>query len=410
MGRDSGHACEPVAANDMKIGLPPAPWQQRTGLAHLLDVLGASEDQTRYVGGAVRDTILGLGVQDVDLATKLPPDEVLTRLKAAQIKAVPTGLAHGTVTAVLPDGPIEITTLRRDIATDGRHATIAYTDDWQADAARRDFTINALFANPKNGEIYDYFAGLADLNAGRVAFIGDPLTRIAEDHLRILRFFRFHARFGRGVPDATALAACGARANDLMALSRERIADELLKILSLPNPLPTVVLMVEHGIFVPVLPEITSTDGLVVLIKSEADAGAPAAPLRRLAALLAPDPVLTDRVGARLKLSKAQRKHLALLGARQATDAESPRALAYYVGIQAARDRLLLSGHSTSQLNHWTPPKLPLSGGALVSRGLTVGPKVAAALHDIEDAWVKGGFAKGAALEAIIADAVLRWS
>jgi len=388
--------------------LPSAPWQNRAGLAALLTILDSPQGRTRYVGGAVRDTLLGLPAHDVDLATQLAPEDVLARLKAAQIKAVPTGIAHGTVTAVLPDGPIEITTLRRDVATDGRHATVAYTDDWEEDAARRDFTINALSANPETGELFDYFSGLTDLEAGRVAFIGDPLTRIAEDHLRILRFFRFHARYGQGRPDVAALAACTARANDLMALSRERIADELLKILSLPNPLATVTLMIEGGIFAPVLPEIEATDALTTVLAAEVKEGVAPMALRRLAALLPADAALADRVGARLKFSKQQRKTLALLAGRQATDAENPRALAYHIGVAPAIDRLLLAGQPIAALRDWVPPQLPLTGGALVARGVQAGPLVAAALREIESAWVDAGFVTGAAFEAIIAAAVAR--
>ena len=180
----------------------------------------------------------------------------MARLEAARIKAVPTGIEHGTITAVSDGHPFEITTLRRDVSTDGRRATVAFTDDWKEDAARRDFTINALSADPVTGEIFDYFGGLDDLEGRHIRFIGDPLKRIAEDHLRILRFFRFHARFGRGEPDAAALDACTARANDLMALSRERIADELIKLLGMDDPSATVAIMLERGILKPVLAEI----------------------------------------------------------------------------------------------------------------------------------------------------------
>lgn len=170
--------------------LPAAAWRTRAGLDRLLDALDAAQGATRFVGGAVRDTLLGLPVYDIDLASRLRPDALVERIARAGLKAVPTGIAHGTVTAVLPDGPVEVTTLRRDVATDGRHATVAYSDDWQEDAARRDFTINALSADPVSGALFDYFGGLADLARRNVRFIGDPLVRIAEDHLRILRFFR----------------------------------------------------------------------------------------------------------------------------------------------------------------------------------------------------------------------------
>ena len=292
--------------------LPSAPWRERPGLRPLLGALDAAEGQTRFVGGCVRDTLLDLPVSDVDLATRLAPDEVMARLKRARIRAVPTGIAHGTVTAVLSDGPVEVTTLRRDVSTDGRRATIAYTEDWREDASRRDFTINALSADPETGEVFDYFGGEADLDARRLRFIGDPLTRIAEDHLRILRFFRFHARFGRGEPDTAALEACSARANDLMALSRERIADELLKLLALPDPASTVALMAERGIFAPVLPEVggEGVARLTSLIQSERTAGEAPEPLRRFSALLPPDPAAAAAVAARLRLSKKAAKRL----------------------------------------------------------------------------------------------------
>ena len=238
----------------MELKLDAAKWRKRRGMARLLKALAASEGQTRYVGGAVRDDLLDLPVNDVDLATRLQPNDVVSRLEAAKIKAVPTGIDHGTVTAVSDGHPFEITTLRRDVSTDGRRATVAFTDDWKEDAARRDFTINALSADPMTGEIFDYFGGLTDLANRHIRFIGDPLMRIAEDHLRILRFFRFHARFGRGEPDQAALDACAARANDLMALSRERIADELLKLLAVEDPSPTVGIMLQRNILRPVLP------------------------------------------------------------------------------------------------------------------------------------------------------------
>ena len=215
-------------------------------MARLLRALAADEGMTRYVGGAVRDDLLHLPVNDIDLATRLAPDEVIRRLEKAKIKAVPTGIDHGTITAVSDGHPFEITTLRRDVSTDGRRATVAFTDDWREDAARRDFTINALSADTTTGEIFDYFDGLDDLRHRHIRFIGNPLQRIAEDHLRILRFFRFHARFGSGEPDAAALAACTERAKDLMALSRERIADELLKLLAVEDPSVTVGIMLQR--------------------------------------------------------------------------------------------------------------------------------------------------------------------
>ena len=266
---------------------------------------------TRFVGGAVRDLLIGEEHSDLDLATTHSPQEVVRRLEARGIKAVPTGIEHGTITAVSSGTVVEVTTLRSDVSTDGRRATVAFTDDWQQDAARRDFTINALYADPFSGELFDYFGGLDDLKSRTVRFIGEPLQRIAEDHLRILRYFRFHARYGHGDPDAQALEACTARANDLMALSRERIADELLKLFALEDPTPTVRLMLDRGLFVPVVPEIEEAGRLAILVAAEREAGIGPDPLRRLAALLPPDPAIALRVAARLKLSNKAKKRLA---------------------------------------------------------------------------------------------------
>jgi len=380
--------------------LPPAPWRDREGLAHLTRVLGAAEGETRFVGGAVRDTLLGIPVSDVDLATRLLPDETLARLAAAGIRAVPTGLAHGTITAVIASGPVEVTTLRHDLSTDGRHAVVGFTGEWREDAERRDFTINALYADPVTGEIFDWFGGLGDLAAARVRFIGDPYRRIAEDHLRILRFFRFHARFGDTI-DEPGLEACVARANDLMALSRERIAAELLKLLGAAHAVPVVALMVDRGILRPVLPEITATDRLATLAAREAAAGIAPDPIRRLAALVAPADV--EAVGARLKLSNADRKRLA--AAHGGPGDEGPRALAYRAGPAVAIDRLLLAGEDVAPIADWAPPRLPLSGGALVARGLSKGPAVAAALRSVETRWIAEGFPDEARV-AQIADEV----
>ncbi len=376
------------------VTLPAAAWRERDGLDTLLAALGAGEDLARYVGGAVRDTIMGIAVNDIDIATPLQPEEAMRRLKHAGIKVVPTGIAHGTVTAVLPDGPIEVTTLRRDVSTDGRRATVAFSGDWREDAARRDFTINALYADPLSGAVFDYFGGLADLEAGRVRFIGDALTRIAEDHLRILRFFRFHARFGRGAPDAEALSACTARARDLMALSRERIADELTKLLALADPFPTVALMLDNGILAPALPEIDENglDRLRALLAREQDTGTAPDPLRRLAALLPPDAAAADGVAARLKLSNAQRKRIA---AALAPEPDNPVEALYRLGHQGALDRLLLRTDAAArwaEIRDRERPIFPLRGGTLVARGLTAGPRVAQAMQAIERRWIEEGF------------------
>lgn len=379
----------------MTASLPDAPWRHRAGLDRLLDALGAGRGAARFVGGAVRDGLLGLPVNDLDIATTHDPHEVVDRLKAAGIKAVPTGIEHGTITGVLPDGPVEITTLRRDVSTDGRRATIAYTDDWREDAARRDFTINALYADPVTGAISDYFGGVADLRARRLRFIGDPAARIAEDHLRILRYFRFLSRYGGDALDEDAYAACVAAANSLMALSRERVADELLKLLGGASPVHALRLMDQGGLFRPILPEVGSegVDRVDRLIARESQADVPGSAVRRLAALLPSDPAIADQVGARLKLSNKARKRLA--AALGDADAPSPRALAYRIGVEGAIDRILLSDDAPADaaiIRDWSPPRLPIGGGALIARGLEPGPAVAKALQAVEQQWIEEDF------------------
>jgi poly(A) polymerase len=381
--------------------LDPQPWLDARGARAIGDALGAGTGETRAVGGAVRDTLLGIEVADVDFATRLAPAAVIARLEAAGLKAVPTGIDHGTITAVAHGAKIEVTTLRRDVATDGRHAVVAFTDDWREDAARRDFTINALYADLSTREVHDYFGGLADLAERRVRFIGDPLRRIAEDHLRILRFFRFHARFGRGAPDAEGLDACAARANDLMALSRERIRDELLKMLVIADPLPTLAVMLERGILAPVLPEIDPArlPELARVIAVEQGTGTLPIALRRLAALLPSDERLLDELGARLRLSNAERKRLVATADRLPSIPGSALPLAYRSGGDGAVDRLILAADEAAQVaplvaqvEGWTRPPLPLSGKDLIALGVPQGPAVSTAMRTFEDAWIAAGF------------------
>ncbi|MBA17733.1 MAG: polynucleotide adenylyltransferase [Sphingomonas sp.] len=393
---------------DAVTQLPRADWRERAGMAQLVAALGGG-GAARFVGGAVRDTLLALPVQDVDIATCHAPDDVVRMLADVGIRTVPTGIAHGTITALLESGPVEVTTLRHDVTTDGRRATVAFTDDWREDAARRDFTMNALYADPETGAIFDYFDGLADLKARRVRFIGDPYRRIAEDHLRILRFFRFLARFG-DEPEAEGLKACADRANDLMALSRERIADELLKLLVAKEAVRVVALMIDQGIFRPVLPEIT-TAGLLRLeqvVHCEQTLGEQADAIRRLAALLPVDPRTGEAVAARLKLSKLQRKRLTTALSSESYD--SARAMAYRLGRDAAVDRLFLRRGDEpalraayAEIADWEMPRLPVSGGALVERGLEKGPEVARTLREIEDRWISENF-PGEARVAHLAD------
>jgi poly(A) polymerase len=385
--------------------LPAQGWAMSPAGAALLAALDAPAGATRLVGGAVRDALLGLAGADIDLATVLPPAQVMARLAAAGLKAVPTGLAHGTVTAVGEGLTAEVTTLRRDVATDGRHATVAFTDDWQADASRRDFTINALYATLPEGVISDFFGGQADLAARRVRFIGDPLQRIAEDHLRILRFFRFSARFAAHI-DADGLAACAQRANDLMALSRERIAGELRGLLAVADPVPVLDVMLAHSIWAPVLPEV-SRQRLPVLaqtIAAEAAANVPVAWQRRLAALLPPDPVIAAAVATRLRLSNADRQRIV---AAVVPDTQPQRDILWRDGAPALADRLLLAGDAAGAAAAlaWARPRLPASGRDIIARGIAPGRDVAARLAAFERAWVAAGFPDDAGKVAALLDA-----
>ncbi len=368
--------------------LPEADWTQRADLAALMAALGLGN--ARYVGGAVRDTLLGITVKDIDVATVLPPADVIARLDAAGIRNVPTGIEHGTVTAVTPGGPVEITTLRHDVSTDGRRATVAFATDWREDAARRDFTINALYADPATREVFDWFGGLADLKARKVRFIGDARQRIREDHLRILRYFRFQARFGSEPADPEAEEACRELAATLKGLSRERIGMECLNLLGLPDPAPTVARMAELGVLQQILPEAVPA-GLAALIREEQRYTIAPDPIRRLAALLPPERQLAIDVAARFRLSSAQKKRLATAAARS-DQAGDPRALAYRLGREGALDRLLLTGGDPTSLEGWDIPRFALKGGAIVARGVSVGPEVARMLLRIEDRWIAEGF------------------
>ena len=390
----------------MSAQLPQADWTGRGDLARLVGVLGA--DKLRWVGGCVRDTLLGAGVKDVDAATLHHPQIVMQKLQDAGIKVLPTGIEHGTVTAVLPDGPVEITTLRRDVATDGRRAVIAFADDWKDDAARRDFTINALYAHPKTLAIDDYFGGLGDLEARRVRFIGEAAQRIREDHLRILRYYRFAARFA-AVPDDEAEQACADLAPMLKGLSRERVAMELLAILSLPDPLSALQRMEAAGVLAMVLPK-ASEDALEAfarLITAEDRADVAPDAIRRLAALLPPDPKLAGQTAAQLRLSNAQRKTLERLAQRGGAP-EGAQALAYREGTEMARDLLLLDGEDPSPLAGYTPPTFPLKGGTIVQRGVAAGPDVARVLQAVERRWIAEGFPAAGRVDALLDEELTR--
>ena len=385
--------------------LPAAAWTGRDGLRALAAAMGAGK--LRWVGGAVRDTLLGHPVSDVDAATPLPPDEVMARLRKAGIRCVPTGIDHGTITALIEGGNVEITTLRHDVSTDGRRATIQFAEDWRDDAARRDFTINALYADPETLEIYDYFGGREDLVARRVRFIGDARERIREDHLRILRYFRFQARFGSALNEE-AERACTELADTLKGLSRERVAMELLNLLGLPDPAPTVARMRNLGVLPVILPEAgrQEVDALARLVRAESAAGIAPDAMRRLAALLPSVEPVADGVAARLRLSGKQRKRLSCAAERRPEDADNPRALAYREGMEGALDRLLLGGTDITPLTGWQVPQLPIKGGAIVASGVQAGPDIARVLRRVEARWVEEGFRNEARVRKILAEEV----
>lgn len=375
--------------------LPAAPWTQRADLAALAAALGPG--QIRWVGGAVRDTLLGAPVKDIDAATPLRPEAVIAACHAAGFKTVPTGIEHGTVTVVLEGGPVEVTTLRHDVSTDGRRATVAFAQDWREDAARRDFTINALYVDPATLEIFDYFGGTQDLAERRVRFIGDAHQRIREDHLRILRYFRFQARFGQEIDDQ-AEQACADLAATLKGLSRERVGQEMMTLLALPDPAPTVARMARLGVLPVILPEADPAALEALAAQEQAQKVAPSA-LRRLAALIPADPALAEQIASRFRLSGAQKKRLACAARRMRG---APQALAYRLGVEEARDALLLTGEDARGLDGFSPPVFPLKGGQIVARGLAAGPQVARVLQAVETRWVEEGFPDEARVERLL--------
>jgi poly(A) polymerase len=360
------------------------------GLLRVWDAL----PEARVIGGAVRDALVGRNVSDIDLATPSSPAHVMAVLKRAGVKVVPTGLAHGTVTAVVGGRGFEITTLRRDVETDGRHAVVAFTADWQLDASRRDFTINAM-SMARGGEVFDYFGGIADLRAGIVRFVGDPATRIAEDHLRILRYFRFVARYSTGPADAAALAAIRAGASGLGNLSAERVWSELSRILAVPDPRPTVALMAELGVMDAVVPEGADAARVARLV----EAGAPADPLLRLSALLTGD---ARALATRLRLSGWERDRLlALRGGPvprpDCGDAALRRLLADE-DRPVLIDRTWLSGGNApgwadlrQRLAALPRPVFPVEGRDVLALGEPEGPRVGTLLRDVRQWWQDGG-------------------
>jgi len=382
----------------------------------VMEALGhaGGEDCARFVGGCVRNAVMGAPVRDIDVATTLTPPQVIAALEAAGLKAVPTGIEHGTVTAVAQGKPFEITTLRRDVETDGRRAVVAFTTDWAEDAARRDFRLNALYAD-MSGRIYDPTGeGLADARAGRVVFVGDPAMRIAEDALRIPRYFRFLAWYGRGEPDTAALAACREHRALVKGLSAERIGHELMTLLGAPDPRDAMRLMVEAGVLAHLVPEVVDLARFESLVRIETEILFSEDPLLRLAALLPDSSSAGLATAGRLRLSNAERDRLmvALSGPSEdqprvvswMSPRETRRAV-YWMGAAAFCDRVLLAWARSDRpaaavqwrallaiARTWTRPTLPLTGAEVMAAGVPEGPLVGAVLREVEAWWIDNDF------------------
>jgi poly(A) polymerase len=401
--------------------LGPQPWISAAATRAVMAALTADGADARFVGGCVRDALAKRPVQDIDIATPDPPERVIQLLEHAGIKVVPTGIAHGTVTAIVDSNPFEVTTLRRDTETDGRHAKVAFTDDWIADAERRDFTINAMSASP-TGAVYDYNDGMSDLAHGRVRFIGRAETRIEEDYLRILRFFRFYGAFGRPPIDRAALAACRMHASELKRLSAERIHKEFLKILLVPDPADILIHMKAAGVLDVILPEAGDIPKVRMLNWLETRAinieGVGPDAIRRLAALLDADNAETGAfaVAERLKLSNAERMRLIDMAAPTIAvsadlDEEEATRVLRRLGTEWTRDLALLAwageltrlarlerGRTDAYIAlmelcaNWSPPVFPLSGADVLALGLEPGPDIGRLLEKVEEWWENGGY------------------
>ncbi len=404
------------------LRLDPA-WLREPALARLLEALDSNGEEARVVGGAVRNALVGVPVGEIDIATTAIPQEVVRRVEAAGFKAVPTGIEHGTVTVVADGRGFEVTTLREDIETFGRRAKVAFGRDWRRDAERRDFTINAL-SMAREGEVFDYVGGLADIEQRRVRFIGDPKLRIAEDYLRILRFFRFHAGYGEGPPDADGLHACIAARAGLGQLSRERVRMEMLKLLVAVHAVPALAVMTEAGLLVTVLGGVPLLASFSSMGKLEAELKQPPDPVRRLGALgvyLVED---ADRLRERLRLANAEHERIAAMADRwwwisALTDEREGRALLYLLGLAKFTDRVLLAWSRAPETAHdprwhklaglperWTPPAFPLKAADFITRGVDKGPALGAALRAAEEAWIAADFPSDpAALDAIAGEA-----
>ena len=385
----------------MTASVADPPWLTSPATRAVITALEAAggPDCVRFVGGCVRNALMGQPVDDIDLASRLLPGDAIQALNAAGLKVVPTGLAHGTVTAVSGRQPYEITTLRRDVSTDGRNATVAFTDDWTEDAARRDFRLNALYADA-SGAIHDPTGqGVADAREGRIVFVGDPETRIREDYLRILRFFRFFAWYGRGQPDAAGLEACADLAEGVDRLSAERVSKELLKLLAAPDPRASVRAMATAGVLDRVLPGVADLTAFERMVAISGD------PVLRLSMLSPASPEAIDEMARRLRLSNTVRDRLRRMAGDEAdlvmTDREA-RAVLYRIGGDAFRDRVLRAEATADRpgdgarlldlAERWIIPRLPVGGRQVAAAGLPAGPETGRILAAFEAGWIADDF------------------
>jgi poly(A) polymerase len=406
--------------------LPDAGWLRAPALARALSILNGGGEEARVVGGAARNALMGLPLSDIDIATTAPPDEVVRRAATGGLKAVPTGIDHGTVTLVVEGTPFEVTTLRQDVETFGRKAKVAFGRDWKIDAERRDFTMNALSIS-SDGMVHDYVDGLADLRARRVRFIGDPARRIAEDYLRILRFFRFHASYAHGPPDPAGLHACIVARDGLRTLSRERVRAELMKLLVAPFAVPTLTVMAEAGFAALLLGGVPLLASFANMIKVEEAAAVAPDAVRRLGALgvfVAED---AERLRKKLRLFNAEHERLSAMADRwwrvsPALGEAGGRALLYRLGPARYLDRVLIAWSRAPQgaadpawrdlaalPMRWMAPRFPLKSSDFVVRGVAKGPALGAAIRAAEQAWIAADFPQDkTALDRIADDAARR--
>jgi poly(A) polymerase len=400
--------------------LGDAPWLRSGGAARVLALLNGHGEEARVVGGAVRNALLNLPIGDVDIATTASPDEVIRRAKAAGIKSAPTGIDHGTVTLIVDGQPFEVTTLREDVETFGRKAKVAFGRDWVRDAERRDFTVNGLSVSA-DGAVHDYIGGVADIAARRVRFIGDPDQRIAEDYLRILRFFRMHAAYGADAPDRAGYLACIRARAGLINISAERVRMEMLKLVIADGAINATIAMADGGLLLPILGGIGYLGPFAAMAAAERELNRKPDAVLRLGALAVAVPEDAKRLAARLRLSNAETKKLDSMGHRWwrlgGMDQATAKRRLYRLGEERYRDRLMLAWARAGRdadpepwrqlatlAERWCAPPFPLKAADFIARGFAAGPALGHVLTLAEDAWLAADFPLDDQVLAAIAD------